>query len=151
MKKYIIVLKRMMGVLLTVTFMIGCTDLDEELFSEVTADNFFQTEEELIAALGSAYTSLYGYMGGTNIMGAQEISSDEMVVPTRGPDWGDGGHWVRLHQHTWSSIDGVSGTPWNYCFGGVNACNRLIFQFTELDNPLTDPFIGELEALRAIY
>ena len=52
MKKYIIVLKRMLGVLLTVTFMVGCTDLDEELFSEVTSDNFFQTEEELIAALG---------------------------------------------------------------------------------------------------
>jgi len=36
----------------------ACTDLEEELFSEVTADNFFQTEEEFIAALGQAYSSL---------------------------------------------------------------------------------------------
>ena len=39
MKKYIIVFKRMMGVLLTVTFMIGCTDLDEELFSHILTQN----------------------------------------------------------------------------------------------------------------
>jgi len=151
MKKYIKVLKRMMGVLLTVTFLVGCTDLDEELFSEVTDDNFFQTEEELIAALGSAYTSLYGYMGNTSVFGAQEVSSDEVVVPTRGPDWGDGGHWVRLHQHLWTPEDPATNSAWNFCFGGVNACNRLVFQFTELQNPLTDPFIGELKALRAIY
>ena len=28
----------------------ACTDLDEELFSAVTADNFFQTEEEFLQA-----------------------------------------------------------------------------------------------------
>lgn len=151
MKKYSIVLKRMMGVLLTVTFMIGCTDLEEELFSEVTSDNFFQTEDELISALGSAYTSLYGYMGNTAIMGSQEVSSDEVVVPTRGPDWGDGGHWVRLHQHLWTTEDPTTNSAWNFSFGGVNACNRLIYQFTELENPLTDPFIGELKALRAMF
>lgn len=129
----------------------ACTNLDEELFDAVTADNFFQSEEELISALGAAYTSLYGYMGTVSLYAAQEVSSDEMVVPTRGPDWGDGGHWVRLHTQQWTTEDPTVGSTWGFLFGGVNTTNRLIAQFEALNNPLTTPFIGELKALRAIY
>jgi len=144
-------IKLIMCAMCMIAFLPACTDLEEEVFSQVTADNFFQTEEELISALGAAYTSLYGYMGTVSLWAAQEVSSDEMVVPTRGPDWGDGGHWVRLHQHLWTAEDPTVGTTWNFIFGGISACNRLIFQFEELANPLTDPFIGELKALRALY
>ncbi|MEM6320197.1 MAG: RagB/SusD family nutrient uptake outer membrane protein [Bacteroidota bacterium] len=151
MKKYLISFKTLMLAFCMIAFMPACTDLEEELFSEVTADNFFQTEDELISALGAAYTSLYGYMGTTSLWAAQTVSSDEMVVPTRGPDWADGGHWVRLHQQLWNAEDPTTKGTWTFLFGGVNACNRLIFQFEELANPLTDPFISELKALRAIY
>lgn len=151
MKQYKIFTKIFVTMIALVCITPSCTDLDEEIFSQVTADNFFQTEDELISALGAAYTSLYGYMGTTSLYAAQEVSSDEMVVPTRGPDWGDGGHWVRLHQQLWTAEDPTVSNTWNFLFGGVNSCNRLIFQFEELQNPLTDPFISELRGLRAIY
>jgi len=151
MKIYIFSIKALLVAFFVVTFFPACTDLEEELFSEVTSDNFFQTEEELISALGGAYTSLYGYMGTTGVWAAQEVSSDEMVVPTRGPDWGDGGHWVRLHQQEWTAEDPTVNSTWGFLFGGVSATNRLIFQFEELQNPLTNAFIGELKGLRAIY
>ncbi len=151
MKKKNIYLKIIMVALFTFAIMPSCTDLDEEVFSQVTADNFFQSEEELISALGAAYTSLYGYMGAGNFWGANEVTSDELTVPTRGSGWGDGGHWVRGHTHTWNPNDPMINDPWNFLFGGVNSCNRLIFQFEELQNPLTDPFIAELKALRAVY
>lgn len=144
-------LKMLLLVMGFLVFSPACTDLDEEIFSEVTADNFFQTEDELISALGAAYTSLYAYMSNNGWVAAQEVSSDEVVVPTRGPDWGDGGHWVRMHQHLWTSEDDIVNGAWNFLFGGVSACNRLIFQFQELGNPITDPFIDELRALRSIY
>lgn len=149
MKKYQISIKMLLLVSCFLVLSPACTNLDEEIYSEVTAENFFQTEDELISALGAAYTSLYGFTG--NWTSAQEVSSDEMVVPTRGPDWGDGGHWVRMHQHRWTSEDDIVNGAWNFLFSGVSACNRLIFQFEELGNPLTDPFIDELKALRAIY
>ncbi len=149
MKKYIYHIKIVLLAVICLVVVPACTDLEEEVFSEVTADNFFKTEEELISALGAAYTSLYGYAG--NMMQSQEISSDAMVVPTRGPDWGDGGHWVRLHQHKWTPEDPTVNGAWGFLFGGVNSCNRLIFQFEELQNPLTDPFISELKGLRAIF
>jgi hypothetical protein len=151
MNKFRISLKVLMLGLGLFVLVPACTDLEETLYDQVTADNFFQTEEELISALGGAYTSLYGYMGNVSVFGAQEVSSDEMVVPTRGPDWGDGGHWVRLHQQNWTAEDPTVNSTWSFLFGGVSATNRLIFQFETLGNPLTDAFIGELKALRAIY
>ncbi|MFT4567350.1 MAG: hypothetical protein ACI9FN_002316 [Saprospiraceae bacterium] len=137
-------------IICVISFTPACTDLSEEVFSEVTSDNFFQTEEELIAALGEAYTAMYGYAYG-GYGATQEVSSDELTVPTRGPDWGDGGHWVRLHQHNWTSEDPEPNGAYGFLFGAVSTCNRLIFQFEELGNPLTEPFIGELKGLRAVY
>ena len=42
------------AVVVAMTF--SCTDLDEELYSSVTADEFGQTEEEVAASLAAAYT-----------------------------------------------------------------------------------------------
>lgn len=151
MKKMNFYTKSLAFALAMIVFAPACSDLEEELFDAVTEDNFFRTEEELISALGAAYTSLYGIMSNGGFVCIQEVASDEMVVPTRGPDWGDGGVWTQLHEHTWDpENDKVIGS-WNFVFNGINTCNRLIFQFTELGNPLTDPFIGELQGLRAIY
>ena len=143
-------LKLIMFAMAMIAFAPACTDLEEEVFSSVTSDNFFQTEEELISALGAAYTTMYAFMDG-RMASTQEVSSDAAVVPTRGPDWGDGGHWVRLHQHLWTAEDPEPNNAYNFLFAGVSSCNRLIFQFESLGNPLTDPFIGELKALRAVY
>lgn len=151
MKKFSLTSKMLMLALGLMVVAPSCTNLDEELFSQVSADNFFKTEEELISALGAAYTSLYGFAGNVSVWGAQEVSSDEVAVPTRGPDWGDGGHWVRLHQQNWTAEDPTVNSAWGFLFGGVSATNRLIYQFELLNNPLTQPFIGELKALRAIY
>jgi starch-binding outer membrane protein, SusD/RagB family len=94
----------------------SCVNLDEELFSAVTPGNFFKTPEEFIAALGAAYTSLYGYNIGSDVNALAETSTDEMVVPTRGQDWDDGGHWRRLHLHSWNWEDPVIGRRLEFRF-----------------------------------
>ncbi len=147
MKKYII------KVILT-GFCLGtlaCTNLDEEVFSQVTNDNFFKTEEEFVSALGAAYSNLTSYMGNGNMFSLQEVTSDEIVVPTRGADWDDGGNWRRLHRHTYTAEDDRIRDGWGFCFSGISTCNRLIDQFEELANPDTDPFIAELKVLRGLY
>ena len=128
----------------------ACTDLEEELFDQVTTEDFFQTDEEIIAALGAAYTSSYGFMGDTYAL--QEVTSDEVVVPTRGNDWDDGGNWRRLHTHTYVAGDPFVNGAWNFCYGAIATVNRLIAQFDELGVTVTNPeFSGELRALRAFY
>lgn len=129
----------------------SCTDLDEELFDQVTEDNFFQTDAEFISALGGAYSSLTtgGNHGGW--WSAQTVSSDEAMIPQRGQDWFDGGVWLRCHRHEWNPLEGWLNGSWNSLFTGVSSCNRVIDQFTQLNVEGSDAFIAELRVLRAFF
>lgn len=137
-------------------FFQSCTNLDEELFSEVTPDNFFSTDQENVSALGAAYTQFADFASG-DVWSLQDVSTDEMVVPTRGSDWDDGGAWRRLHLHSFSKEDGSYNGGWNFGFGGVNTANRLIYQFSTLvetgqvDADVAAAYIGELKAVRGFF
>lgn len=132
-------------------FASSCIDLEEEVFSAVTADNFFKTDEEFISALGQAYTSLGGLGNHSGLWSINEIASDEIVVSHKGGDWFDGGVLLQLHQHEFQPDNPFLQNTWNFLFGGINNCNRLIFSFEKLDNPNSPAFIAELRALRALY
>ena len=132
----------------------ACTDLDEELYSEVTPENFFQTEKEFISALGAAYSSLSDMGGHANVWSTSEISSDELVVTTKGGDWYDGGVLIQLHEHKFSADNGFFNNAWNTLYSGIGTTNRLIFQFEELrdaGNEDAAAFIAELRAVRALW
>jgi hypothetical protein len=156
MKKSLYLIRIIMILLGVAAFSQACTKLDEELYSEVTPANFFKTDAEFVAALGAAYTQLGGYAMG-DIHHINEVTTDEMVVPTRGSDWDDGGTWRRLHLHTWGYEDGSMGGAWDFCYGGVSTANRLIYQFTTLsdggqvDADVASAYIGELTALRSFF
>src|SRR4029078_8866891 len=103
--------------------------LDETklVFDTATNQNFGQTDAEVVSLLAAAYTNLYGSFGSDgNIMRLEEVPTDEIVVPTRGPDWGHGGHWVRLKLPTYGDNDGGPENTWNFLFKGVNPCNRVL-------------------------
>ncbi|MCR9252937.1 MAG: RagB/SusD family nutrient uptake outer membrane protein [bacterium] len=129
----------------------ACTDLEEELFSDVTSDNFFSTDEEFIAAMGAAYTSLYSLGNHSNLWSINELASDELVVAAKGGDWFDGGVLIQLHQHTYTADNGFFNNTWTQCYGGVNTCNRLIAQFEAIESESSAAFIAELRGLRALW
>jgi starch-binding outer membrane protein, SusD/RagB family len=132
---------------------VSCTKLDEApyLYDKVTGDQFGKTELELSSAVGAAYSNLAGVGGNNHYIPLNEVTTDEMVVPTRGPDWGDGGHWVRLKKHTYNATDPLPGNGWSFCYSGISTCNRLIATLTALNTPVATKYIAELKALRAIY
>jgi hypothetical protein len=156
MRKSLLLVKALIVVMLFATFNQSCTNLDEELYGEVTPDNFFNTEEEILAALGAAYTQ-FGNWGSGDPWNLNCVSTDEMAVPTRGQDWDDGGDWRRWHLHAWTREDGGMNGGWNFGFGGVNTANRLIFQFEVLvdegsmDADVATAFIAELRAIRGFF
>lgn len=132
----------------------SCTKLDEKdlLYDRVTSDNFGVNDAEIVSIIAAAYTNLYGSFGGSgNILALQEVPTDEIVVPTRGPDWGDGGHWVRLKLHTYVPSDPTMLGTWDFLFKGVNTCNRVLSILEPLGTPSSQKFVSELKALRAIY
>jgi len=126
----------------------SCTDLDEEPTSTITPDKFFQTEEEFISSLGAAYTRLYGFVG--TIYPLSEITSDEMVIPVRGQDWVNPFN-RQMHLNTWTSQHGGIRNLWNFCFGGISTCNRLIFQLETVGGAGSNAFIAEIKTLRALW
>lgn len=150
MKNSILRCAKVMGLSLTLlTF--SCTDLDEEIFSEVTADTFFTTDEEFIAALGQAYSSFTGIGNHASLWSINEIASDELFVGTKGGDWFDGGVLLQLHQHEFAVDNGFFNNTWTFLFGGINNANRLIALFEGLDSPSSPAFISELRAIRALW
>lgn len=157
MKKLFTIGKLFLPALFVLSFNNSCTDLDEKLYDSISSDNFLKTEAEFIAALGSAYTGLYAMGNHGAYFSVQEVSSDEVMIPQRGGDWGDGGQWINAHRHEFKPGDPNINNAWGWLFGGVNTCNRLIFQFTTLkdegkvDAALADKFIAELRVLRAMY
>ena len=132
---------------------VSCTKLDEGplLYDKVTGDQFGGTDLELSSAVGAAYSNLAGVGGNNHVFPLNEVTTDEEVVPTRGPDWGDGGHWVRLKRHTWTAKDPTPNNAWGFCYGGVSTCNRLIATLQGINSPSAAKYIAELKVLRAMY
>lgn len=148
------IISRTKYLLIGLVLITSCTKLDEKdvLYGTPTNQNFGQTDAEVVSLLAAAYTNLYGSFGSDgSIMRLEEVPTDEIVVPQRGPDWGDGGHWVRLKLHTTTPADGGPVNTWAFLFKGVNTCNRVLTILEPLGTPSSAKFIAEIKALRAIY
>ncbi|MEL6626211.1 MAG: RagB/SusD family nutrient uptake outer membrane protein [Bacteroidota bacterium] len=158
MKRYSLLLVLVIGLVAPI-FTPSCTNLEEEVFSELTDANFPSSRAELIAGFGAAYANLYSFGSHNTYLSAQEVSSDEMMIPQRGGDWFDGGIWLRCHRHEMLSTDGYIDNAWNDMYRGVGFSNNLIQIFKGLigdpESPVTDEeaslFVAELRGLRALY
>jgi len=131
----------------------SCTNLDEKryLYDTVDSEDFYKTDAELVSAVGAAYTNLFSYAGNATVLPLAEVTTDEMIVPTRGADWGDGGVWVELQKHTYGPTNARVNDCWNFLYGGVNTCNRLLAKFESLGTDQAKSYVSELKVLRAIY
>lgn len=83
------------------SFLTGCTKLDESLNGTVAEEEFFR-QQDIPSLLKGCYVAFRGpYQDQTGIWCLQDMSSDDAIGPTRGGDWDDNGVWRVLHQQTW--------------------------------------------------
>lgn len=129
----------------------GCFDLNVENDVDILTEDFFKTEEEYVQFISPAYIHLRLLTGSNSFLALQEISTDEICIPTRGNEWSDGGEWLRLHRHHWTANDFSISSTWHLLYDGVNTCNRLIQSLEELQTSDRHRFIAELRALRGLY
>lgn len=134
-------------------FMASCTNLDETVYNVVPSAGFGNTPEQLAALLGPAYSNL---RGATDNFHNMEVTSDVMIVPTRGKDWYDDGNWLNLHRHTWTSQLNPLNGFWGWCYegGGIAGLNSLIRQVNgnaTLSATAKTSAVAELRAIRAYY
>lgn len=131
----------------------SCTNLDEVPTSAITPGNFFRTQAEVLAGLAGVYAQLRGTID--DYYDVSEISTDEMVVPTRGQDWYDNGVWREIHDQLWtptspSGLSQINGA-WNTLFGGVARANVLLDALKTTSVPNQATIVAEAQALRAFY
>ena len=131
----------------------ACTDLEENPTSSITPDNFYQSEAEVLGGLASVYAVLRNTIWG--YYNLAEITSDEMIVPTRGSDWFDNGRWLELHRQGWtatsaSALDDIN-AAWSDAFAGVTRANVLLTALEDLTIADKEAVIAEVRTLRAFY
>ncbi len=129
----------------------SCTDLEETPYSLLNPSNFYQTEAELTAAVVPVYNSLSPAQWG-DVMHLQEVSSDAIVVPTRGGDWDDGGVWRALQLHTWDATLGFVAGGWSNAFGGIARANSTLDALGRAEQTdLVLTYTAETKVLRALF
>ncbi len=117
--------KTLLFFLLSVTI-ISCTDLEENLYDKVESSSYFTTNEEINLGLNSITQALLPLPAHSGYWSLQSIPSDEMIIPTRGGDWSDGGVPLAYHTHTWSSSVGWLERTWNDLYKIVARANIMI-------------------------
>ncbi|UJH92003.1 RagB/SusD family nutrient uptake outer membrane protein [Antarcticibacterium sp. 1MA-6-2] len=129
MKNKFLKITLLFGAVLSFT---ACTDLELEetdsVFREDSGEGFSGVSD-VPSALANNYNALRDQLNTQeNLYALQEVTSDEMVVPTRGTDWGDNGLWRSLHQHTWDANHQFLLNTWNNH-------NRNVFNLSEIIAP----------------
>lgn len=128
----------------------SCTKLDEKVYSELTPDNFPTTPAQFVALSGPAYTPMRNYPD--RFFNLSETTTDELIVPTRGGDWADGGNWKNMHYHDWTPTHSFFNDTWGWLYGGIANCNRIIETITAAgDLPGKAQTLAEVKTQRAFY
>ncbi|MEP7251316.1 MAG: RagB/SusD family nutrient uptake outer membrane protein [Ginsengibacter sp.] len=102
----------------------SCTKLDERFRSELEQNNSASiTPGQLLT---SAYNTLYDDITQGNLWNASEITSDEAIAPTRGPDWDDNGLWRALHTQAWNADHDFLAGAFNSLLGSEFAASNVL-------------------------
>jgi hypothetical protein len=141
-----------LGLILTVG---SCTDLKEEVFSEVTKASFVPAQDDIVALMASGYTPLRYIMDWQGLFDVQEEPGDVIVTPTRPNGWDDGGTYKQMHFHTWNNQSWQPQNTWITSYAAINNINRVLMQVDEGSLPMTEQQAvivrSELRALRALW
>ncbi len=146
MKKY---LKQLSIVIAAGLFMSSCHKIEVTPNSLYTETVFPKTDAEFQSVMGTIYTNLRGHYS-LAYWFAQELSSDESILPVYGGNWFDGQGYIQLHRHDWNKDHGWITTVWNDVNSIVGLCNQTMFIFKNApEGDSKSTAIAELKTLRA--
>src|SRR5690348_10443200 len=138
-------------------FVVGetCTKLTEVPHDALAPSSAFHTDAEVLAGLAGVYAQMRSTESIGEFAAMEELSTDALVVPTRGSDWYDNGQWLDIHRQTWGAntagaLSFLTGS-WNELFSGVAKANLMISVVGTSTAANKDTISAELRTLRAWY
>lgn len=115
---------------------VSCTNLEiseeDSIISESSGTGFSGVENPG-SSLDELYNSLRGQIeSNDNLYALSSVTTDEMLIPTRGTDWGDNGIYRTLHTHTW-------GPSHQFILNVWNDFNQNVFRASEIIDSRSGP------------
>ena len=130
---------------------VGCTNLDETIYSSYTDENFPSSSEQYASMTGPIYVAAQKLFD-NKLYELQEMGTDEIFVPTRGGDWYDGGRYVDMHYHTWTPSHVLVTNAWTSGFNAIGTCNQVLNQFDNLEDTEDKArTVAEIKIMRAWF
>ncbi|MBP6181767.1 RagB/SusD family nutrient uptake outer membrane protein [Flavobacterium sp.] len=140
---------------LSFLLLIGCTNIDENVYDKYTADDFYGSAQGADVALASVYAQVGGNWDGVGYAGADRgwydlnsFTSDEQVIPHRTTgDWEL--DFARLYKHEWLPTDSFINNTWRWLYKSIFNANLAVNQ---LEAANAEPSkIAEAKVLRAFF
>jgi len=132
--------------LAVVSMISSCTDLvTKETDSIVVTSSGGFTAGNPTDLLISSYKDLGNFTDQNNIYALYEHTTDELIPPTRGVDWGDNGVWRSLYTQTWDPTHASILGAWNNLNQNAYKDNQIL-----ASNP-SPAQAAEAKFLRAFY
>lgn len=104
----------------------SCTDLSETIYNGIPEEKFPENGTQSTNIGVGAYDPLKELMDYGGWWFCQEITTDEMVGPTRNTDWDDSGKWRKLQLHNWDYETEAIVGMWDRYYRGISECNKTI-------------------------
>ena len=137
--------------IILIAFAAGCTNLDETIYSGIDESEYPQTDAQAAVSHLSSYDALADLFDDNGYwLLTQEITSDEMVAPTRAADWYDGGKWLELQYHSWSNSADAVQNMWNKLFEGIAEANSILDKIVSTEEAALK-IRAEVETIRSLY
>ncbi|MCM4150753.1 RagB/SusD family nutrient uptake outer membrane protein [Arenibacter sp. N53] len=140
-------MKPVFGSIFVLVGLVACTNLEIEetdsIITKATSGGFTPVADPA-SSLGDLYNKVGSdFQNQENMYAMSEVTTDELLIPTRGTDWGDNGIWRQLHTHTWTPAHLFIKNAWNNL-------NQNVFRASEIieSNP-SAAVLAEAKFLRA--
>lgn len=117
--------------LLTLITSLGCTDLDEKWYSEVTPDTYFTSKETVYSFLIRSFTHWRWFHGFDRAI-LQECTTDAMVVTQKGVHYNDV-RYAQLQHHSWDPLHPNNAETWRGVGMGIALAMACKEDLAEVD------------------
>lgn len=126
----------------------SCTDLSETVYDQVMSANYYNTKKDVISAVYRPFEHMFCCTW--VIFQSEELPADQLITPTRGTWWYDGGKWEKFHRHQYDDIiTGEWTSEWTEIYTGIGQCNLVLDDLAALNPADFDLTAEEFDAFRA--
>ncbi|MGQ8338754.1 RagB/SusD family nutrient uptake outer membrane protein [Sunxiuqinia sp. A32] len=131
---------------------VSCSDLDQNIYSELAVDSYNFTADDMNKLIAPAYSGFADVILGFHPSLTQAICTDQIAICSNASGWDDGGVFKRMQLHTWNPEQSHVSAEWYSYYQSITNVNRVLDQFEKMDalsDELRLAYTSEMRAVRA--